>query len=423
MTLRSLYVVALLLLAASRAAEACSPPFAPTVRQVNWAAFLGTAMPDTVAVTAGSILGRGHARTGAGRAADVVHGQLVHVDRIGDWPAAAREALRRAGGNIVLVLWGAGADCSARRRSGTARFITPGQSGFYLPGELRERSQWAGGRPTFDIIMVPWVPYTGEPVSRADSASGTPAVLTPAQLLELHARLPLYDPGAPRSRRNPTYVDFAPMERWARAHPDLATRWPANQMLLFARSSAELSRVQRLDSPLVGTWRFAIVLDDRDTVRVSVRTDRSPTSVLPLASGVQREPSPSGAVPPSEGYYLLVHAIRDTAWMPETIRGEDYLAAGERPMLESSDSTVWSGAADILGMVRRSLPALSDRIQRIEREIATRRGAGAITYLPGRFTRDLSGAMRFELRVPGDSAELLRISGTRVSMEALPDRP
>jgi hypothetical protein len=156
-------------------------------------------------------------------------GQLVRLERVGGNGSDELRAARADGvEEAVLVPWGYRADCQPIAWDMSARWISPGASGFFT-AMLRPRAQWAGNRPTFDVAAAWHQPYPhGQflQYDRPDPREDTLPHLTPAEYFDLYEALPA---GAVyRTNREQAATS---VRAWARAHPDLAGRYPATEVI------------------------------------------------------------------------------------------------------------------------------------------------------------------------------------------------
>lgn len=186
--------------------------------------FAATAMPDTLlageGVTKPLTVG-GHSGNGRPRA---VYGQLVGIDSIG---GAHLDAVRAAlaDSQIVVVPWDYDASCETTYWSASARWVAPGLVGFYT-ALLRDRQYWAGDRPTFDVFSPDQNPYphtSGFASNARWIPAGMEAWLDARGMFSLYQALPLWNDSSETA--------LAPLAAWKAAHPDLAAKYPANDML------------------------------------------------------------------------------------------------------------------------------------------------------------------------------------------------
>ena len=250
-----------------RTAIACSlvPTFATPVVDRSALAFVGRPTTDTVRAGRGAVeVGTGDGHFGRPSASRVVHGQVVRVERLapGVAPTVAA-AVQTAGRRVVLVPWDYAADCQPVPWAGSARWL-PTSAGGLFQGSLRDRVHWVEGLPTLDVFAPQFVPYTGTrrdrrgaraaPMARADSAL---PLLTPDELLALRATLPTWE----AADADPEAA-YAPLRAWAAAHPTLARREPAREMIQSAEWSVADFRFRQRPVPLAGTYRVTMWIAD-----------------------------------------------------------------------------------------------------------------------------------------------------------------
>jgi hypothetical protein len=279
-----------------RPAHACSKVFLPEIRGDD-AFFVGTAGTDTLPAGPGTV----RLRAGPGSAARFF-GQTVKVDRLPpSTPAALVEAVRRAGGRVVLVPWAYTPDCRPVRWEGSARWLPAGRRGLYF-ARPRARAHWAGDVPTLDVFTPEAAPYPylfGRRLPQVDQETGMRA-LSPEELLGFYDALPSGHaatlPGG----------QLAPLRAWMRRHPDLAARDPARGLIASINRQAnyerETEQARRLEMPLRGTYRFVVRLEDGDSVILFGRTAERPRS--PFWSMSDWEPPEEPVLVPAIGFVL-----------------------------------------------------------------------------------------------------------------------
>lgn len=205
--------------------------------------FVGTPRPDTVLAGPGVVrfeLRPGHWGKGKAR---IIYGQVVHVGRLGGAGAAAieRAFARRGSREVVVVPWDYDPGCETVPWGRSARWVTAPTPGFYTV-RLRTQPAWAGDRPTFDAFAADFEPYPHGPYfarGYARAEDGTDpiragALLTPVEYFDLYAALP-----DQVQRTHTPAAALASVRAWERAHPDLVSRFPANQILRYARRGLE----------------------------------------------------------------------------------------------------------------------------------------------------------------------------------------
>jgi len=235
---------ALLALAASPSATAsefsrCSLTPIPYSRDPEVTYLLGTALPDTLLAGPGTVepsRGPGHWGGGGERQ---VYGQVVQVERFG---GADRTILAQAFGErsvmqVVIVPWDYDRSCHTAIWSRSAQWVPLGERGMFTV-RLRPKSEWAEGLPTFDAFMADLEPY---PLGiffrrgyRGTGALRTQPSLTAAEYFELYRALPDHH----LMRQDPEAA-AAMIVRWEQAHPEWAKKYPATEVLRWARRNVE----------------------------------------------------------------------------------------------------------------------------------------------------------------------------------------
>lgn len=431
--LKAKVVAALLALGAPVAASACSKAPLPMGRpQGRLVMFVGTATTDTLFAGPGAVsyrTGQGHFGVGAERR---IHGQVVRAESAS---AALSPAVRGAlaGAVAVLVPWDYGPDCHPVPWPRSARWTPPGTRGLFW-GVLRDSAHWVGGRPTIDVHVPEHVPYVGGIVPRTDLAYAAgvrepmDTLLTPEQLLELYTLLP---EGAPERDTVASALD--PLRAWAREHPELARRNPARRLLGSAVNVVEHARARAVRVPVAGTYRFVVTLASGDSVVLYARTEPGVSSPLESATGAARRTTPAdplAAAAPPEGYYVLTQFATDVLSLPGVrprsateLAAQGYLAVASSPLLETADSTVWRGSADLFDAAWRIVEGPQrDAIGAARTAIRDMYQSGALSFLPGRFVRDARGRIRFEADIRRKGAPIAVVRGERISTDLLRDR-
>ena len=282
------------LLLAPRAVDACSlgAGWEGAYTGQGSVVFIGAATSDTMRAGQGRNWHLGWLPFG-GRS---IHGQVMRVERLASStdPALAA-AVRRSGGRVVVVPWTNTPACTRVRWEQSARWLDVGTRGLFV-ARLRDPKHWAGGVPTVDLNpsggRYRGIPYTGEP-GRAGTLGIRAEWLAPDDLLDLVVVRPTY-----REYERDPDAAFAPLRRWAAAHPALAAREPAKEMLASADYASREAHAARRTFDLAGTWRVTLVLpvmrragDPRtaDTTTFWVRTARRPDGSAGEADGVRAQ--------------------------------------------------------------------------------------------------------------------------------------
>jgi hypothetical protein len=201
----------------------CSRAWRPADRSPTDPHFLGVATADTVdAGPRADSTAPPRTWVQEGR---VVRGQVVEVRRAGGAGADALERVLAARGSrrVVVVAWGFGAGCEPMSWQGPAAFAPVGETGMFS-ADLRPRAEWVGGMPTFDAWDAEAQPYPGAPLLKRVGEGRPGAMLTAEEFFGFYAALPVRARGA-RPAMTPE------LARWRAAHPELATRFPADAVL------------------------------------------------------------------------------------------------------------------------------------------------------------------------------------------------
>jgi hypothetical protein len=159
-----------------------------------------------------------------------VYGQLVRIDTLGGANAQLlRDAMSRLESRDVLVVpWDYDPGCEPTSWSGSARWVEAGLVGFYEV-KLRSQKQWAGSRPTFDAFTADLEPYPHGPFFR-EGFRGTDALRTRFSL-DARAMFRLYEVLPIWGEWEVDAPVLESMERWARENPELARKYPADEIL------------------------------------------------------------------------------------------------------------------------------------------------------------------------------------------------
>ncbi|HYW08883.1 MAG TPA: hypothetical protein VE913_18110 [Longimicrobium sp.] len=241
----------LLVGSAPEAPAVCSVVEYDFARQENRSYFTAAPLPDTVLAGMGSNRLQAFAEEPGAVAGPrrTVYGQVARAERIGGRDTAAVEAAFRASGTreVVLVPWAYSNFCRPTPWRGSARWAELGIPGFYV-ATLRERKDWAGARPTYDVFFAGRYPYPSGAFFR-----GTAPGLNAAEYFDLYTALPA---------QNTPYAARREAARrlwtWVRAHPEVAMRAPTPRVLEAVRSGwgwseADVERAMREPAPVPAT--------------------------------------------------------------------------------------------------------------------------------------------------------------------------
>ncbi|HEX2081630.1 MAG TPA: hypothetical protein VHG08_28260 [Longimicrobium sp.] len=189
--------------------------FAPWHDDVH---LIATATADTALAGDG---GREYDRS-PGAADRAVFGQVMRVERLGG-PGA--DSIGEGADRVVLVPWGYSAECRMERWGQSARWVQPGERGLFL-AFLRPRAAWVDGLPTLDVFepyQLPFPQRVREGLADVGEADGLLTVEQAFEVIELLPRFSAYRENRPAALR--------PLLQWSRAHPELARRYPASEIL------------------------------------------------------------------------------------------------------------------------------------------------------------------------------------------------
>jgi hypothetical protein len=207
---------------------ACSISALPVFRDSAATYLVGTALGDTArAAPGGPPVGLRGLPPTPPRAS---YGQVVRAEHLRGPDSArlerafARQRLR----DVLVVPWSYGPACQPIPWSTSARWApVAAQASYRL--RLRPEAEWGDGPPVFDALYAEVQPY---PYGVLEPPLSETPSLTPKEFVDLYAALPtdgeaVRDPAAARRA----------LDAWERAHPELATRFPAAAVLRSARAT------------------------------------------------------------------------------------------------------------------------------------------------------------------------------------------
>ncbi len=405
-------------------AHACSLAGVNSVRASNLAHFIATATADTLLAGPGTRQYRvqeGHFGPAGDR---TIYGQVVDVDRAGGL------ALARVPGRFtraVLVPWDYGADCMPTPYTRTARWVQPGTRGLFV-AVLRDSAHLVDGIPTFDVGTPNTEPYPQRAQARKyeggdeeEEGFDADSILTMDQAFALMDVLPVLE-------ENGEAEDVRPLFAWARANPVLARRYPAAQVLRFARIGMEYDLLREIDPPLAGTYRFTATLAGHPPVTFFARTRSAPTSEW------NPRPAPPEPDDPTEvrrprGYNMLAAGAPTADALPadegaaRRMEREGYFAVLAEPERMADGTQLWRGSIEI-NLVASQFPAdsairqfASDEFQRsyeaFEKELPEE--------MPARFVLAPDGSVRGEQTIDLGGGRVLTIRAERISRDVIRD--
>ncbi len=206
----------------------------PVERDSATTFFVGRAQPDTQVVSSG-ISGASRRQAGEGsRSTRRAFGQVIRVEQLGGSRTASIEAAfaRLGAREVVIVPWDYDPACDPVPWTSRTRWNDEAGTGLYRV-TIRAESNWVGGRPVGDAFAANMQPYPRGMVSygyRDTYSLQRGRSLTPEEYFELFAALPERYAAA----RDPAAAGAA-LDAWERAHADLARKYPAPDVLRYAR--------------------------------------------------------------------------------------------------------------------------------------------------------------------------------------------
>lgn len=409
--------------------------------------FLGRGTRDT------AIAGAGDVREGGGifqrpgapiadRITRPVYGQVVRVSRVGGSLGPRLErAMRNARREVLLVPWGYGSDCGVGLWGGSARWSQVDAVGLFT-ARLRPESLWVDRRPTLDVFAAWYEPYPhGEFLrsrrsrdERPDTAgAGGTRWLTAEELFELYRALPALKPV-----RRDAPAEVRPLEAWHRAHPELATRFPASLILNDRYHAADfwpaVQRVRAISSPFAGTYRLDVSLAGGEPRALYVRLARKAhLNAHGLTKSVPLPHKPGRHHTEAVGYSVDAHGARTLDSLDSSADGTPPDPCGITFVSVALDSvrhpdggTTWRGEFEPSFLARcfASDPVsvdVSDRLLAMAmKELeAEKRGRFKQRDFPATFRLTPSGELLVEQVTSDAGRELIRIRGRRIDTEAL----
>jgi hypothetical protein len=393
-------------------------------RQIDAIAFVASATLDTLHTGPGPVQHRiaaGHSGGGSRRA---IYGQVVRVERLeGRATSRLGAAVASAGNEVVVVPWDYDASCVPVPWDRSARWLTSGSSAVLL-GRLRDRTDWVGGRPTFDLTPGA---DTYHPAGYARDW-GRDSILTAEEFLGLYERLPDH-----RTFEASPDSAIAPVLRWQREHPELARKPVARELIDQLLFEAEDARYKLRPSFIAGTYRVVYRLPSGDSVAFFARTERHPHFVN-WSSSIS--PADSG---PYKGRRIVGHGVNaqaaptlDELPLKATAYGRGYSLQGsiellDAPIASGADTAVYSAeisldwAAQLLAAdsaTRLAVQTAAKRTQDAGDAQYERTGSG---YL-GRFVLTRAGRAYYAMRVDSAGAEVLTVRAERISDDYMKPR-
>ena len=360
-------------------------------------------------------------------------GQVVQITRFAEGAEPAgpdvREALEQSNGRAVLVPWGYDASCRTVGWGRASYRWVKSSIPAFVSAQLRPRSAWADGIPTFDVHTAYLEPYPHEPWLNARHFRKPPKdlsqLLTAEQYFQLYGALPTFEAWKQAPEKS-----LQQIKQWLQAHPRLAEKYPANALLdeaeaerRYAEAQAERERLRSIQLPLAGTYRFEIKLDDGPSRTFYARTRSRATGEWIVRPGAD---SLKGAerIRERDGYTILSSGALSPDTLPTSCEQgqrrmdrESYLYVLENPEVQEDGTRFWRGKID-LDLVARQFPsdtALKALPNLDQQRYSQRRRAGQRAETPALFVEHPDGSVRVEQSLTFEDGRRLTIQGQRIS--------
>jgi len=410
----ALLALAVLALAAAPAG-ACTMRGYPFRQWPGTVFVLGTALPDTVAVSANvAPLPGATPEPMRPPPRGTVYGQVVQVERFG---GAAAAGLPGTTGRAVLVPWSTHGDCSPRRWEGSARWMEPGAHGVVV-GRLRDRAEWVDGMPTFDVREPFAFPHPQRLAGRSRRPDAPP-LLGAEEYFGVLELLPTLEQASSSAARA-----YAPLFAWAAREPELARAYPASAILEDAMWDTENERLRALSPEIAGTYRLEVTLGGGAPHVVYARTAAHPRLVH-YRAGRRWDGGPV----PADAYSIHVALAPSPDALPDTL--------GENPRVDRGVGVLWIREHAEAGGGERAWraeiqfaatqpaaadPAIAGFLRDFPRHSYANR-ENADLQEPGRFVRRPDGSVVVEQAASLPDGRVLRIRGARISTVTVVETP
>jgi hypothetical protein len=268
-------------------------------------------------------------------------------------------------------------------------------------------------------------PYPNIEVTRR--ASPDTAMLTADEWMEVVDVLPISDStlGAREARRK-----IAPLLSWAKRNPALARKSPAPWVIRMARYQLEESRVNAIRSPLAGTYRFVIALPTGDSLAFFARTEQRAHSSMQTLMAHEEVALGPDSIPHSVGYEISAQLASIVAELDTMNRRseramvtEGGFSIVEQPLSSTSGTTVWQGSANLIsaGALLTRDPRMTAELRKVDDVMMEMHNKRELSYAPGRFIRDATGAVRYEMSITRNGTPIVSILGQRISRKHFAD--
>lgn len=401
---------AIVILSAGDRPEVCSLRVYGAFRPADITYFTATALPDTL-LAAGS--------TAPYASPDPVFGQLVRITRAAGHRATELNAAGAADGQAVLVPWAYDSGCATIPWRESARWVTPGETGMFR-AYMRDEAHWVDGIPTLDVRHAWHEPYPAG-LSSAREPRVLDARLTPDEFFELYGLIP-----STQDWSRP-YEAIEPLRRWVEADPARAAKRPAPSILREAEYRAEVERVQRVESPVAGTYDMVVEIPGHEPARLALRMLTHPRGIAGSTEPYDPERPPlSSPAGWAAGYEFTAYAAPPGEPLPQarevavaTPCHVGTVRVSAEPERREDGREVWTGDVDPLFIFRcfPDHPGIASAKHTFMREL---REGGRILPTVGAFTMTRDGDATFEQRTVNLTTLLMRITGVRTSLRTVP---
>lgn len=377
---------------------------------------IAVATPDTVVAGPGPVQYR---KLTPEDSAAVIYGQVMRVQRVGGADAGA---LPRGVDRVVLVPWMDGGGGRLARWTWGGRWTEHHSPQLYW-ATLRPREQWVDGMPTLDVPNARYVPYPGRAVVNLPRPHNPSTVLTAEQMFQLLQRLPRAE-----EEKADWEAAYRPVLEWGREHPELARMYPADAMMSLATLYVRRARLNRIQSPLVGTYRFTVSVDGDAPRTFFARARSVPAAEWNPFARTEEDFNPPADAPIS-GYSLQLAGAGSEDSLPTMMLSGDaaerdgYLSLLATPEPGPDGAQLWRGLVQ-MDLIRRQFPGDSVLVE------AARAGsrrhmrlfrAGEPPEILATIVLRRDGSVTVEQTTPLDDGRTIVIRGERISRVVIPD--
>lgn len=403
-TILSMFVAGIVLLL-PHTVDACSKvPVSIQRWSRNTVLFVGVAQADTMLAGAGTVgftVAPGHFGRAGTRS---IFGQVVSVESL---PSVDRKLLPRETTRVLLVPWDYGADCRPTPWMRSAQWIPSGTRGIYN-AQLRERTAWVNDIPTLDVMSPAFTPYTGKAGRYGEPDS---MVLSVDELFPVIDVMP-----DPQVMSDDPARAVEPFLTWVRANREVLERSPINMLHFETMSWARDRAFARIESPLLGTYRF--------TVSIPGHTDRvffGRTGAKPYYDWYWRRSDKVTTDPTTMqwavGYFMLVQLATNADSLSDRCAPKSADVGADIAHADSGGVRVWRGFVD-MPMLTAMFPADTALVPYAEswsKGFAARQRTHGDA--PARFTMRSGGLLQLHAEFPLDENRRVVLRGERISRD------